>query len=504
VNSIVLPVLLPMLAAAVALMLRGSPGAQRIAAGLGAHATLAAALAQLLAVAGGGTRTLRIGGFPDTFGIVFVADLFAALMLAAASATHVCAWWFLVAGSVKADHERAFFHPLFLLIAAGVNWAFSTGDLFNLFVSFEIFLIASYALLVHGNTAGQVREGSKFLVLNLVGSTVFLAAAALCYGVFGSLNLADLAIRIRETEHRGAALAIGTLLLGVFAGKAAAFPLFFWLPDAYPKAPGAALAYFGGVLSKVGVYCLYRTITLLFAAEAQWFQPLLLGIAAFSMTVGVLGAFSRWTMRHILGFHIVSQIGYMIFGLAMMDGKSYAAGAFFTVHQMPVKAALFLCAACMIALEGSDHVKKVHGAAARHPALAACFLLAALSLAGIPPLSGFFGKFGLVLEGFRTGHAWVTAASIATSLVTMYSMMKIWTNIFWGEAATATDAPSPHGRTLVAATAAMVAVTLLVAVFAGPIMALCGRAGAELANPSAYVESVLGPRGAAALAEASR
>jgi multicomponent Na+:H+ antiporter subunit D len=452
-------------------------------------------------VRGDGVQALRVGNWPGPFGIVFVLDTFSALMLTFASVTMVATWWFVCSGVFSRQVEGFLLHPMFLMLGVGVNWAFSTGDLFNLFVSFEIMLLATYVLQGYGNERTQVRETFKFAVLNIVASTLFLATAGLTYGVFGSLNMAELALRIQQAGNPPITTVIGTLMLLVFGMKAALFPLFFWLPDAYPKAPRGILAYFAGVLTKVGIYCLYRVFTLLFREESamvDWFQPLMLAIAGLTMVIGVLGALSQYTFRRLLSFHIISQIGYMLFGLALFTPLALAAGAFFIVHQILVKASLFLVGDAVEVNEGTDELKKVTGLIHTYPGLALLFVLAAFSLAGIPPLSGFYGKYGLVAAGFQQEQWFYVAVSLGTSLFTLSSMVKIWRYSFWGEKP-AVVVERPRNNGVIYATGLLVAASVVMAITSAWWMDACLQAGEQLYDRTEYIQAVLGERGVQAL-----
>lgn len=496
-NLQLLPILMPLIGAILCLLGRRSVPFQRWISGVVSISLPIFAFYLLLRVRADGVMALRLGNWPDAFGIVLTLDLFSALMIFIAAATQAMTWWFLVAGGAEKTAEQHLLYPIFLVLATGVNWAFSTGDLFNLFVGFEIVLLSSYILLSHGNQGPQIREAFKYVVLNIIASALFLAAAGYAYGVFGSLNMADLALRIARAGFPPEATILGTVLLVVFGIKAAVFPLYFWLPESYPKAPPGILAYFSGVLTKVGVYCLYRVFTLLFrdpAAMAEWFQPLILAIAGFTMLVGVLSALSQWTMRRILSTHIISQIGYMIFGLGLFTPLGIAAGIFYIAHQIVVKASLFLVADSVLLNEGSEELKKVGGVAAVYPGLALCFLFAALSLAGLPPLSGFYGKYSLVVEGVGEGHYLYVFVALLTSLFTLASMVKIWSYVFWRsrEAGAPTHSKKPG---VLLATGGLVSVSILIAIFSGWMMGVSIEAADQLLSREAYVQAVLGDEG---------
>jgi len=492
-NLILAPVILPLLVAMVSVFFRHHRTVQRTLSGIVALALPVVAWILFDTVRLSGVQVLRVGEWPAGFGIVFALDLMGALFVFFGSLTYLATWLFIVRGGAGDEAELHLLHPILMVLVAAVNWAFSTGDLFNLFVSFEILLIASYLLMIHGNGGPQVREGFKFVVLNLIAGMIFLATAGLAYGLFGTLNMAELGLRIHLADYPGEAVILGVLFFMVFGMKAAIFPLFAWLPDSYPKVPTGILAYFSGILTKIGIYALYRTFTICFPKEffVEWFQPGILVVAALTMFIGVMGAFSQYSFRRILSFHIISQIGYMIFGLAIYTPLALAFGIFYVVHNMLVKSALLLVSDSVIVNRGTDDLKKVTGLIHVSPLLALIFLAAALSLAGIPPLSGFYGKFGFAWEGFTEGHYLTVFFSILTGLFTLASMVKIWRYSFWGEKPE--GEPQPLGnRGVVMAAGFLTACALGLAVAGGWFLPVMKRAGTELLDRRAYVEAVLG------------
>ena len=491
-NALVLPVIVPFIASALCLMMTRSLALQKVVSGIAGHATLGISCWLAWIVRDGSVPVLRLGGWPGGFGIVYALDRLGAIMLVLGALMFVTSWWFTVLGAVKEGDQRRFYHPLFLLLLAGVSWAFLTADLFNLFVAFELILLGSYALLTNSNSEGQVREGFKFAIMNVIAGMLFLAGAGLAYGTLGTLNLSDLALAVAATEQRGLATALAVLFIAVFGMKAAMFPLFFWMPDAYPKAPLGIQPFFVGILSKVGVYSLYRVLTLVFPGSAGGeLQPLLLFLAGATMLVGVLSALSQWTFRHILAFHSMSQIGYMLMGLSLFTAAGLAGGVFFLVHHALVKSALFLVAGIVILREGTDRLKEARGLLVGYPVVAAMFLLGAFTLAGLPPTMGFYGKFALVLEGLATEHYVLTIASLVTSVFTLASMVKIWTYSFTGERPE--GAPSPGRAPRVMWAGALVCALLVLApVLSGPIMEYCAAAAEQSLDRSAYVTAVSG------------
>jgi multicomponent Na+:H+ antiporter subunit D len=483
-----LPVVVPLIAVGFVLLAWNRRTLQRAVAVPATAAALAAAVVILVRVATDGPQATGIGGWTASVGIVLVADLTAAMFLVVSLATAlgVLVYSFGQSG-IERDHPA--FVPTYLVLVAGVSLAFLTGDLFNLFVSFELVLVSSYVLLTLGGRSDQVRTGMTYVIINVLASTLFLAALGLVYASTGTVNLALLSERIPELIDPLRA-ALGLLLLVTFGIKAAVFPLFFWLPDSYPTAPTSITAVFAGLLTKVGVYALVRTFTLFDMAALG---PVLLVIAGLTMVIGVLGAIAQDDIKRILSFHIISQIGYMVMGLGLFSVAGLAGTVFFIVHQIPVKAALFLVGGLVEAVTGTSALRRVDGLVHRSGVIAGLFGLAALSLIGVPPFSGFVAKLSLVEAGVESGAWAITAVALAGGLLTMFSMTKIWSQVFWGEPnAAALARPGPIPKLMTGATMGVVAVTLALAVFAGGVFELSREAATDLIHPTRYVTAVLG------------
>lgn len=487
------PVALPLLFAALAVVFGRSRAAQRVCSLLGVTSALVVAVALLVLVERDGIASVTLGGWPAPVGISLVADLFSGLVLVVGMITVLAVLVFAI-GQRGADDQPAF-HPAYLVLTAGIALTFLTGDLFNLYVAFEITLTASYVLLTLGGRRAQVRHGMTYVVVNLVASLLFLTGIGIVYASTGTVNLAALSQAIPALPQ-GMALALALLFLVVFGVKAAMFPLFNWLPDSYPTAHSPVTAVFAGLLTKVGVYCLIRTQTLLFSESRP--STLILVVAGLTMVVGVLGAVAQNDMKRILSFHIVSQIGYMLLGLGLFTVAGVAGAVLFLVHQIPVKTSLFLTSGLVEERAGSTALDRIGGLMRRAPLAAALFGLAALSLAGIPPLSGFVGKLAVIEAGFGSEAYVVVGVALVVSLLTLFSMAKIWNGVFWGKVETVEPEaeygpPKRHGALVMnGATVALVAVTLAIAAFAGPLYDLSERAAQTLLDPTAYVAAVLG------------
>jgi len=496
-NLLAATVFLPIAGAALCLLAHGRSIVQRVISLGTVVAALLVSVGVVAAVHNDGVVVAALGGWPAPYGIVLVADMFSVLLLAVSLATVLGVLVFAI-GQLEHEVEQRFFHPLYLVLTAGVSASFLTGDLFNLFVAFEMMLIASYVLLALGGRSDSVRPAMTYVVVNLLASTFFITAVALVYAATGSVNMADLAGRIADLPM-GLQVALSLLLLVVFGIKAAMFPLFFWLPDSYPTAPTAITAVFAGLLTKIGVYAIIRTQTVLFGWGGDAPDPLVLFLAGATMVVGVLGAVAQDDVKRILSFHIVSQIGYMIFGLGLYTVAGLAGATLFLVHQIPVKTSLFLVGGLVEKMTGTGQLSRVGGLARRTPVTAVLFMLGALSLAGLPPFSGFFGKLALVQAGLEAERFLIVGVSLAVSILTLFSMTKIWAGAFWGlpeedppfEQARG-EGPLQAPRLMTGATIGVIALTLGIGLSAEPLWNLSVEAAQGLVDTSGYVEAVLG------------
>ena len=456
-------VAVPLLGAAASAIFHRRLLAQRIIGVVTVSTVLALAVYVLFTVQDGGAVTSELGGWPAPIGISLVVDLFGALILTVSAAV-VAIVLFYSMSQLGRDVLDWWFHTKYLVLLSGVALTLTTGDLFNLFVGFELTLIASYTLLTVRSGAKQVRSTMTYVVVNLMTSVLFLATIAVAYSATGTLDLSDLSARLDSVDPAAKSL-LSAMTLVVFGVKAALFPLYMWLPDSYPTAPTPITALFAGLLTKVGVFVIFRTQAALFEPS----QTLLLVVASATMFFGVVGAMAQRDVKRILSFHIVSQIGYMILGLALLTTIGVAAGIAYIANQILIKTGLFLVAGEIEAENGASGLDAGGGLARRRPGLAVSFALLALSLAGVPPLSGFVLKYALIKETIAGGFAVVTFVAVLTSLLTLFSMMKIWSEVFWGE-------PIGNGvgarRGMRVVTGAVAVASLAVALFAGPLFDL--------------------------------
>ncbi len=516
-SLVALPVLLPLLAAGLCLVLGRSAFAQRTLSllALGAVVVVAGVLVAVTDTAG--PQVLSIGGWgPD--GIVLVADRLSSLLLLVSSIVTLCVLAYAHGqGIVEAGPGASLsvFHPTFLVLCAGVSNAFLTGDLFNLYVSVEILLVSSYVLITLGATRTRVRAGMVYVVVSLLSSVLLVTGLAALYSVTGTVNLADAAVKL-QSVGAGTRDALQAVLLTAFGVKAAIFPVSAWLPDSYPTAPAPVTAVFAGLLTKVGVYAMVRVQTLLFPDNPRSELFLVLGMA--TMLIGILGAISQSDIKRILSFTLVSHVGFVLVGLGLFTRNGLAGALFYVVHHITTQTSLFLLAGLIEYRMGTTDVDRLGGLARLAPVLAGAFLVPALSLGGIPPLSGFLGKLAVLQAGVQEG-SWLALGSVAvgllTSLLTLYALAKVWSQAFWRPAPLSDadarsgvrpgqddvsgtlvgDAGGDRSRVPLALSVpayALVAVGLAFTAVAGPLYDYAVRSADELRAPASYVTRVLG------------
>jgi multicomponent Na+:H+ antiporter subunit D len=500
-NLVALPLVIPLIAAALCVVV---PARARPAIGIaGSAGLLAAAVSLLLLVQHQSIATLQIGAWRAPFGITLVIDHLSVLMLLLAATTALTVS---VYATVEGPPGRSlgYFHALLHVLLMGVSGAFLTGDLFNLYVWFEVVLIASFALVGMGGSRAAVEGATKALVLNLLGSMLFLIAVGATYGMTGTLNMAELHLRLGELYQTrpNAVTAVGFTLAIAFGLKAALAPLYFWLPASYHVPQAATGALFAAILTKVGIYALIRVFTLPFADLAPLYT-VVLALATITMLSGVLGAVTQVEIKRILAWHSISQVGYIAAGVGLLSASSrdvqraaLAAAIFFTVHHGLIKAALFLVAGLIQRTQGTTRLKPLGGLFRAQPRITACFGLAALSLAGIPPLSGFWAKLAAIRSAGFAEQPLVLAVMLVTGLLTLLSMLKIWNEAFWKPppepASEVTPSQSQRRNTLTMslATAALITLATLVGLVPAPLLHLTQRAARQTLSPAAYVEAL--------------
>jgi len=509
---LILPIFIPLLTAVGCLFAFKSGKAQTAICLVGNVLLLVAALALFGEVNANGILAAQMGGWAAPYGITLVADLLGAIMVVLGAIMGLAVAVYALA-DIDATRQKFGFFPLYNILLMGVSMSFLTGDLFNLYVCFEVMLIASFVLLALGGQLAQIEGALKYFVLNLVSSTFFLVGVGILYGKMGTLNMAHLGQLVMahtDTLNPGQDADVinvaAMLFLVAFGIKAAVFPFFFWLPASYHTPPVSVSAIFAGMLTKVGVYALIRTFTLFLNADQEFVQTLLLVIAALTMVVGVLGAAAQFEIRRILSFHIISQIGYMIMGLAIYTPLAMAGSVFYIMHHIIVKTNLFLVGGAVQKVRGSGELNHIGGMYKYYPLLSFLFFIPAFSLAGVPPLSGFWSKLILIQASIDAQYWGLLAVALVVGLMTLFSMTKIWGEVFWKPQPEA-GAPShvqmaanpPVPWLMIIPIASLATLTLLVGVFAEPLFDIATRSAEQLLDPSGpggYIDTVMKTGGA--------
>ncbi|MGQ1788146.1 proton-conducting transporter transmembrane domain-containing protein [Saccharicrinis sp. GN24d3] len=490
-TEIALPILLPLTLIIILIFIRSSSYAKRIGIA-GSTLLLIVAVYLFIQVKENGILVLQIGGWEAPYGISLVMDYLNSIML-------VTATLIVFAISIYAYHyvgdkpKFSRFFIFFFALIMGVNGAFITGDVFNLYVWLEVIMLSSFVLITMGEKKEQLEGGIKYMSLNLIASLLFLAGIGLLYGKTGTLNMAHLA-RILNNDQQSILLNTSAMLFFIALGmKAAIFPLFFWLPASYHTANITVTSLFAGLLTKVGVYALIRFFTLFFVQDAYFWHNLLLISAGFTMVIGGMAASIQYDTRRILSYHIISQIGYMVMGLGIYTPLALAGAIFFIIHNMIAKTNTFLVAGIVCKFKGTYYLKDLGGLLKERPLLAILFIIPAFALAGIPPLSGFFAKFILIKAGIEDKHYLITAVALLTAMLTLYSMIKIWNEAFLKKQPEKTTIPKDVKITFsdIFPSAVLALTSILLGVFAASIYELTLSAANQLLEPNVYIEAVL-------------
>jgi multicomponent Na+:H+ antiporter subunit D len=486
-NLVVLPIVVPLFTAIILLLAPRHPRLQRWISFTGALGLAAAAAFLFLRVRQQGFAVLQAGGWPFPFGITLVADVLASMFVLATGivAVAVAAWAF---AGVDPLREAAGYHSFVHVLLMGVAGAFLTGDLFNLYVWFEVTLVASFVLMALHRTRAQAEAAFKYVTLNLIASSLFLTALGLLYGGTGTLNMADLSMFFSKRPIGGYELVLALLFFTAFGIKAALFPLFFWLPASYHTPPPAIEALFAGLLTKVGIYALLRIFTLLFRHAPPALYLLFLAQAMCTMLLGLIGALAQRDYRRVLSFNLVGHLGFTTVGLGLMTHSAMAGSIFYIFHHIFVVTNLYLMGGVFLRLRRTTDFAQLGSIVRDHPVIAAIAAIPVFSLAGIPPLSGFIGKLALLRATLGAGAWWTSGVILAAAVLTIVSMARLWDESFWKPASMPDE--SRITPAMVFPIAGLAAVTLLFTFAAEPLVQLTTRASDQLLNPELYIHAV--------------
>ena len=493
----VFPILIPLLSAMACVLLgRDFLHVKRGLGLVGILGTLATAAYMLWTAQNGDVSVYQLGGWPIPYGIIFVVDRLSATMVSLTAVLALFAYLYALDGI---DEDSPYFHFLFLMQITGVNGAFLTGDLFNLFVFFEILLLSAYVLVIYGGGAERAKAGLRYVFINLVGSALFLISVGVIYGIAGTLNMADLSVAMGQVSEENATLirAASYLLLVVFSVKAALFPLYFWLPKAYASATAPVAAIFA-IMTKVGAYALLRSNTLFFG-EGQGFvenlaHPILLPIALVTLVLGVVGAMAADELRLMGSYLLIASVGTILAGFGLFNADGISGGLYYMVHSTLIMGAFFLIADLIVEQRGPEHGGMLtQGPRVREPILVGMlFFVAAIALAGLPPLTGFLGKVLILEAAIDTEWTLILWATVlATSFLMLLTISRAGTALFWK-----TDEPREgdfdSARLRALPIVGLLACIVALVVFAGPVVEFMDATAAQVTTPSIYIESVLG------------
>jgi multicomponent Na+:H+ antiporter subunit D len=496
-NHILAPVFIHLFSAILQLVAWRKTVTQRFISVGGSFLGLMLAIRLFAKVYNNGILTMNASNWEAPFGIVFVADLLSVTLVLL---TSIAGFAVSIFSSTGLNRQRMLYgyFPIFHFLLMGLNGAFLTGDIFNLYVWFEVIIISSFVLMTLGGRKAQLEGAVKYMAMNILASTFFLTGIGILYGITGTLNMADLSIKITQVQNQYLVGITACFFLIGFGIKSAVFPLYYWLPSSYHTPPSAVAATFGGLLTKVGIYAIIRVFSLIFVLDT-FTQNLLMGMAIFTIITGALGALIKTNIRRLFSYLIVCHIGFMVGGIAMFTKIALMGTIFYLIHDIVVKTNMFLIAGVIRQLRGSMDMHKLGGIYAEYPKISLLIALVLFSLVGIPPLSGFWPKIYLFQEAFTQQQYVFVAALIIGSFVTMYVIAKMWSEVFWKDVPKDVEVennfePLPLIRKilLILPVGILAIVTLYIGLNAETIVQLVDKISDQLINTQPYVEAVLG------------
>lgn len=497
-NTIILPVIMHMLIAVVLIFLWNLPRVQKFVSVAGSILVLLVSILMFYRTWTTGILTTQAGNWQAPFGITFVSDVFSSMLVLLASIAGVAVSIFSIVG-IRKERLRYGYFPILHFLLMGLNGAFLTGDIFNLYVWFEIIIIASFVLMTLGGRKPQIGGGIKYVTINLFASIIFLTAIGILYGLTGSLNIADLSLKIADVENRGLVNVTAMLFFASFGIKSAIFPLYFWLPASYHTPPSAIAAIFAGLLTKVGIYAMLRVFTLIFVPD-DFTRNIIIIIATATLLTGAFGALIKKDLRQIFSYLIISHIGYMIAGIGMFTEVALTGLMFYLFHDIMVKTNLFLISGVIVKIRGTVKLRELGGLYDEYPKLSLLIAIVFFSLVGVPPLSGFWPKISLLYAAFETGSWILIFAIIISSFFTLYIIARIWAEVFWKPAPALDHLPEDgfsrmrffDKTTMILPLIILALVSVYMGIAAENIMLISKHIAVEMIDTSPYIQAVLG------------
>ncbi|HUH73142.1 MAG TPA: proton-conducting transporter membrane subunit [Chitinophagales bacterium] len=497
-NIILAPILIHLITAVISLFLWGRVLPQKILSLIGSLLVLISSVLIFFLNQKWGSIIVFAGNWKPPYGITFVTDTLSTIMLlltaivglAVSIYSHV---------AISTSRIKFGYYPIYHFLLMGLSGAFLTGDIFNMYVWFEVVIISSFVLLTLGGKRMQMEGAVKYMAINMLASIIFLTGIGILYGLTGSLNIADIGTKVRTIENQGLVQVTSLLFFFGFGIKSAVFPLYFWLPSSYHTPPSAIAAIFGGLLTKMGIYSLLRVFTVIFYPD-NFMLNFFCAIAIMTMITGALGAMNKKSLRRMFSYLIVCHIGYLIAGIGLYTELAISGVIFYLIHDIIIKSNLFMMTGIIYKIRASTDMRRLGGLYKDYPKLSFVMAIILFSLIGIPPLSGFWAKIPFITESIHEGRFVLLAVILFSSFVTLIIISKLWSEVFWK------DLPKPNPTeidkfaplklyekiSLVFPVLLLASITLYIGLNAGAIIKVTDKVAYELLHPDIYIESVLG------------
>lgn len=496
-NFILAPILVHMITAVLLLFFWQKVQAQKIISIVGNSLAFLLCIRLFIATQQEGFLILQAGGWQAPFGITFVSDSFSSIMVLLTAIVSLAVGIYSSA-SLNVSRIKYGYFFIFHFLIMGLLGAFLTGDIFNLYVWFEVVIISSFVLLTLGGKKMQMEAAIKYVTMNMLASIIFLTAIGILYGITGTLNMADLSLKIAKMPDSGLVSVTALLFFVGFGIKSAVFPLYFWLPSSYHTPPSAIAAIFGGLLTKMGVYAMIRVFTLIFQPD-EFIRNVFIVIAIMTMITGALGTINKRSIRRLISYLIVCHIGYLIAGLGIYTELAMVGVIFYLIHDVIIKSNILMIMGVIYKIRETTDMRRLGGLGKDYPKFSFVVAIALFSLIGIPPLSGFWPKIQFFGESLKAEQYFLLGAFIIASFVTLFVIARMWTEVFWKESPKPLTEEIDHFANLdfwkkfalIAPIVTLAFVSLYIGFNAEGVYEIATKTANELMNPSVYIDAVL-------------